>query len=38
MIINNKINISTIILIKIAFLYCNRQISVVRYFCDASEY
>ena len=33
-----KINISIIILIKIAFLYCNRQNSVVRYFCDASEY
>ena len=38
MIINNKINISTIILMKIAVLYCNRLLFVVRYPCDASEY
>lgn len=36
MIINNKINISTIILTKIAVLYCNRQNSVVRYFCHTT--
>jgi hypothetical protein len=32
-----KINISMIILIKIAFLYCNRQSSVVRLSCDATK-
>jgi len=31
-----KINISMIIFIKIAFLYCNRQNSVVRYFCHTT--
>ena len=36
MIINNKINISTIILMKIAVLYCKRQSSVIKYSCDTT--